>query len=331
MALRAEPLLSTCNLKTWFPVKKGVFARTIGYVRAVDDVSINIFDGETLSIVGESGCGKSTLARTILRLEKPRSGSVTLNGENVFAMHGGKLKDFRRAVQVVFQNPQASLNPRHSILEILTEAMLAHGLTTKKKRESDAAALLEDVGMPSDVLHRYPHEFSGGQRQRISIARALSLNPKLLICDEAVSALDLSVRAQVLNLLEDLRQKRGLSYLFITHDISVVEHISDRIAVMYLGRIVETGPIETVMDAPAHPYTKLLMNAVPRIGKPLPENRIPQGEISQTAKTTGCPFAPRCPLADSRCRTECPSLEPQSAENHECACFKAKTASDYQP
>ena len=324
--MSSEPLLSTRNLKTWFPVKKGIFARTVGYVRAVDDVSIDIHDGETLSIVGESGCGKSTLARTILKLEKPRAGSVLLNGEDVFAMHGEQQTEFRRAVQVVFQNPQASLNPRHSILDILTEGMLAHGLTTKEKRAEEAAALLEDVGMPADVLNRYPHEFSGGQRQRISIARALSLNPKLLICDEAVSALDLSVRAQVLNLLEELQEKRKLSYLFITHDIGVVEHISDRIAVMYLGRIVETGPTVTVLETPSHPYTRLLMRAVPRIGKPLPEDDTQPGEISQTKEVAGCPFAPRCPLADDRCRAETPLLEPQETEKHECACFKAKAA-----
>ncbi len=321
--MSSDVLLSTRNLKTWFPVKKGIFARTVGYVRAVDDVSIDIHDGETLSVVGESGCGKSTLARTILKLEKPRAGSVLLKGEDLSTMHGEQLKAFRRAVQVVFQNPQASLNPRHSILEILTEAMLAYGLTTKEKREADAAALLEDVGMPADVLNRYPHEFSGGQRQRICIARALSLNPKLLICDEAVSALDLSVRAQVLNLLEELQEKHKLSYLFITHDIAVVEHISDRIAVMYLGRIAETGPAATVLKTPTHPYTRLLMRAVPRIGTPLPEDDTHPGEISQTKEIIGCPFAPRCPLADDRCRTECPPLEPQATEKHECACFKA--------
>lgn len=322
--MSSEPLLSTKNLKTWFPVKKGVFARTVGYVRAVDDVSIDIYDGETLGVVGESGCGKSTLARTILKLEKPRAGSILLNGKDVLAMHGAQLKAFRRSVQVVFQNPHASLNPRHNILEILTEAMLAYGLTTKERRKADATALLDDVGMPPDVLDRYPHEFSGGQRQRISIARALSLDPKLLICDEAVSALDLSVRAQVLNLLEELRQKRKLSYLFITHDIGVVEHISDRIAVMYLGRIVESGPTSTVLNTPAHPYTRLLMRAVPRIGTPLPEDDTQPGEISQTKEIKGCPFAPRCPLADDKCRAERPSLENQATPKHQCACFKTK-------
>jgi oligopeptide/dipeptide ABC transporter ATP-binding protein len=320
--MSSKLLLSTRNLKTWFPIKKGVFARTVGYVRAVDDVSIDIYDGETLGVVGESGCGKSTLARTILKLVKPRSGSILMNGEDLLTMKGDQLKAFRRSVQVVFQNPQASLNPRHTVLELVTEAMLAYGLTTRETRHADAGKLLNDVGMPSDVLDRYPHEFSGGQRQRISIARALSLNPKLLICDEAVSALDLSVRAQVLNLLEELQQKRKLSYLFITHDIGVVEHISDRIAVMYLGKILETGPTADVLDTPAHPYTRLLMRAVPRIGTPLPEDDTAPVEISQTKEIKGCPFAPRCPLADDHCRSNTPPLEALKSAKHQCACFK---------
>ncbi|MDD2598947.1 MAG: ATP-binding cassette domain-containing protein [Kiritimatiellae bacterium] len=321
--MNSEPLLRIRNLKTWFPVKKGVFARTVGYVRAVDDVSLDIYDGETLGVVGESGCGKSTLARTILRLEKPRAGSILMNGEDVLTMTGAQLKAFRRSVQVVFQNPQASLNPRHTVLELVTEAMLAYGLTTREQRQTDAAKLLDDVGMSPDVLDRYPHEFSGGQRQRISIARALSLSPKLLICDEAVSALDLSVRAQVLNLLEELRVRHNLSYLFITHDIAVVEHISDRIAVMYLGKIVETGTTAMVLNSPAHPYTRLLMRAVPRIGTPLPEDDTPPVEVSQTKELIGCPFAPRCPLADDYCRLNTPPLEALKSPDHLCACFKA--------
>jgi ABC-type oligopeptide transport system ATPase subunit len=267
----ATPLLEIRGLKTWYPIKKGVLARTAGYVRAVDGVDLTLNRGETLGIVGESGCGKSTLARTILRLAKAREGTITLNGQNVLALSGAALRDFRRTVQVVFQDPHASLNPRHTVLDLLTEAMLAHGLVTREGRREAAARLLSDVGLPSDVLDRYPHAFSGGQRQRICIARALALGPQLLICDEAVSALDLSVRAQVLNLLEDLKAKHGLSYLFISHDISVVQHLADRIAVMYLGKIVETGPTEAVLGNPSHPYTRLLLRAVPRIGVPLPE------------------------------------------------------------
>ncbi len=265
------PLLEIRNLKTWYPVKKGVFARTVSHVHAVDGVDLTLYRGETLGIVGESGCGKSTLARTILRLEKPREGTVSLEGQNVFALRGEALRAYRRAVQVVFQDPHASLNPRHTVLELLTEAMLVHGLVTRDTCREAAIRLLSDVGMPGDILDRYPYAFSGGQRQRLCIARALALGPQLLICDEAVSALDLSVRAQVLNLLQDLKVKHGLSYLFITHDISVVQHLADRIAVMRHGKFVETGSVDDVLNTPTHPYTRLLLRAVPQIGIPLPE------------------------------------------------------------
>lgn len=268
---RDMPLLRIRGLKTWYPVKKGVFARTVGHIRAVDGVDLDLMRGETLGIVGESGCGKSTLARTILRLEKPRAGTLLLNGRDIRTLRGADLRAYRRTVQVVFQDPYASLNPRHTVLDLLTEAMLAHRLVTPETRRDAAVRLLADVGLPEEILDRYPHEFSGGQRQRLCIARALALGPQLLICDEAVSALDLSVRAQVLNLLEDLKAKHGLSYLFITHDISVVQHIADRIAVMNRGRIVETGPAEQVLNTPEHPYTRLLLSAVPRIGVPLPD------------------------------------------------------------
>ncbi len=267
----AIPLLQIRGLKTWYPVKTGVLARTVGFVRAVDGVDVDLRRGETLGIVGESGCGKSTLARSILRLERPREGSISLNGQNVLALRGAALRAYRRTVQVVFQDPHASLNPRHTVLELLTEAMLVHGLVTRERRREAAFRLLADVGLPDDILDRYPHAFSGGQRQRLCIARALALGPQLLICDEAVSALDLSVRAQVLNLLEELKAKHGLSYLFITHDIGVVQHIADRIAVMCRGKIVETGPADDVLERPVHPYTRLLLRAVPRIGVPLPE------------------------------------------------------------
>ncbi len=318
------PLLEIQGLKTWFPIKKGILARTAGFVRAVDGVDLTLNSGETLGIVGESGCGKSTLARTILRLEKPREGSISLDGQNVLTLRGAALRAFRRAVQVVFQDPHASLNPRHTVLELLTEAMLVHGLVTRKGQREAATRLLADVGLPSDMLDRYPHAFSGGQRQRICIARALALGPKLLICDEAVSALDLSVRAQVLNLLADLKEKHALSYLFITHDIGVVQHIADRIAVMYLGKIVETGPASVVLGTPAHPYTRLLMRAVPQIGVPLPESETALSEAPPFTHPSGCPFAPRCPLADDACRAAAPALEPlASCPARLCACFKA--------
>ncbi len=320
----ASPLLEIRGLKTWYPIKKGVFARTAGFVRAVDGVDLTLLRGETLGVVGESGCGKSTLARTVLRLEKVREGAIALNGQSVLTLRGPALRAYRRAVQVVFQDPQASLNPRHTVLDLLTEAMLVHGLVTREGRRDAAARLLADVGLPPDVLDRYPHAFSGGQRQRICIARALALGPQLLICDESVSALDLSVRAQVLNLLQELKDKRGLSYLFITHDIGVVQHLADRIAVMYLGKIVETGPADAVLQTPAHPYTLLLLRAVPRIGTPLPEEAA-AAEAGSSTDPSGCPFAPRCPLADDACRASAPALAPLAhASAHLCACFKAR-------
>lgn len=259
------PLLQVDDLNTWFPIKKGIFARTVGYVKAVNGVSFKMKPGETLGVVGESGCGKSTLSRTILRLEKAHSGSVSFMGQDVFALKGEDLLQYRRDMQVVFQDPHATLNPRHSILDILTEAMLVHGLITKDQAQDVAAELLRDVGLQPEAMFRYPHAFSGGQRQRICIARALALRPKMIICDEAVSALDLSVRAQVLNLLMDLKSKYDLSYLFITHDIGVVEHIADNIIVMYKGEIVERGTADEVLLNPQEDYTKRLIAAVPRV------------------------------------------------------------------
>ncbi len=324
MSDSATPLLEIRGLKTWYPIKKGVFAHTVGHTRAVDGVDLDLYPGETLGIVGESGCGKSTLARSVLRLEKPREGTIRVGGQSVSGLRGGALRAYRRTVQVVFQDPQASLNPRHTVLDILTEAMLVHGLATRESRRDAAVRLLSDVGLPADILDRYPHEFSGGQRQRICIARALALGPKLLICDEAVSALDLSVRAQVLNLLEDLKARHGLAYLFITHDIGVVQHLADRIAVMYLGRVVETGPAERVLGSPAHPYTQLLLRAVPKIGAPLPEEPAGASEPASRQVRQGCRFAPRCALADDACRASEPALEPLSSNKHLCACFKAR-------
>lgn len=312
-----QPLLQVENLKTWFPIKKGVFARTVGYVRALDGVSLTMQAGETVGVVGESGCGKSTLARTILRLAKSREGRVLVEGKDVSRLSRKEMQEFRRTVQVVFQDPHASLNPRHTVLELLTEAPVAHGLFGMEERRERAERLLGDVGLPPDILDRYPFAFSGGQRQRICIARALALNPKLLICDEAVSALDLSIRAQVLNLLEELQEKRGLAYLFITHDIGVVEHIADRVVVMYLGKVVESGGCEEVLHSPAHPYTRLLLAAVPAIGKPLPD--VPPMEAGTASGHGGCPFAPRCPQAQNVCRHTAPSLR-EISPGHCAAC-----------
>ena len=260
------PILEVEDLNTWFPIKKGIFARTAGYVKAVNGVTFSMKPGETLGVVGESGCGKSTLSRTILRLEKAHSGSVRFMGNDVFSMKGEALQQYRRDMQVVFQDPHATLNPRHSILDILTEGMLVHGLIKPNEAQDVAAQLLQDVGLQPDAMHRYPHAFSGGQRQRICIALALALKPKMIICDEAVSALDLSIRAQVLNLLMELKEKYSLAYLFITHDIGVVEHIADNIIVMYKGEIVERGAATDVLLNPQEAYTQRLIAAVPRVG-----------------------------------------------------------------
>ncbi len=265
-----DNILEVRDLKVWFPIKKGIFSRTAGYVKAVDGVSFDLKRGETLGVVGESGCGKSTTSRAILMLNKPCGGSIKVNGVDITQIKGGKeMMEYRRKVQVVFQDPQASLNPRHTIMEILTEGMLYHGLCTQENKREKATELLESVGMPASFLDRYPHEFSGGQRQRICIARAVALKPELLICDEAVSALDLSIRAQVLDLLSEFKKKMGLSFLFITHDVGVVQHVADRIIVMNKGQIVESGACDAVIQNPKEEYTRRLMAAVPRIGKAL--------------------------------------------------------------
>lgn len=257
-------ILDVRDLHVWYPVRSGILARTTDYVRAVNGVSFSLHKGEILGIVGESGCGKTTTARAILGLEPVHSGKILLGGQNIAEITSRKGRmEFARLVQVVFQDPFASLNPRHTVLELITEGMLAHGLATEADKREHAEKLLKAVGLPVEAADRYPHAFSGGQRQRIAIARALSLNPGIVICDEAVSALDLSVRAQILNLLMDLREKFGLSYVFITHDIGVVRHIADTIAVMNSGKIVEFGSAEKVLSAPEHPYTKKLIAAVP--------------------------------------------------------------------
>lgn len=255
----SEPLLELSGLTTWYPIRSGLWSKTVGHVEAMTDVNLVVQEGETVGIVGESGCGKTTLGRTVVGLEKPRSGSMRFRGKPL----PGGIRDaaVQREIQMIFQDPAAALNPRLSILDLLTEALAYHRLLTES-REAAALRLLHDVGMDADALHRYPFEFSGGQRQRISVARALALKPSLLICDEAVSALDVSVQAQVLNLLMDLKEKYRLSYLFISHDINVVRFIADRIIVMYRGRIVEEGPTERVVTCPAHDYTKELISAV---------------------------------------------------------------------
>ena len=258
-------LLSVKDLHVHFPVKKGVFARTVGWVRAVNGVSIDVAEGETLGVVGESGCGKSTLSRAILKLVKPTSGEITFDGRDILHIHGNELLAYRRDMQVVFQDPFASLNPRHTVEHIVTDGAVVHGIVDATTRHDYAAELMKSVGLDPEILSRYPHEFSGGQRQRISIARAVALRPRFLICDEAVSALDLSVRDQVLELLADLKAKLRLSMIFITHDIGVVAQVADRIVVMNKGQVVESGTAKEVINSPKDDYTKKLLSAVPRI------------------------------------------------------------------
>ena len=261
-----DNILEVRDLKVWFPIKKGVLGLTAGYVKAVDGVSFDLKRGETLGVVGESGCGKSTTSRAILLLNRPTAGEIRLEGRDI---RDYAPMEYRRKIQVVFQDPQAALNPRHTVMEILTEGMVFHGLCTGAERRAKAAGLLKAVGLPDTILDRYPHEFSGGQRQRLCIARAVALKPEVLICDEAVSALDLTIRAQVLDLLAELKRNLGLSILFITHDLGVVQHIADRVIVMNRGRIVERGTCAEVLRNPKEEYTKRLMASVPQIGKPL--------------------------------------------------------------
>ena len=299
-------------------------------VHAVDGVSFSLAQGETLGLVGESGCGKSTLGRTIIKLLVPDAGSVHLSGQNLSSMSALQVKSFRREAQMIFQDPFASLNPRSTVGRAIEEPLIVHGLGDRRARADRVNWLLERVGLPPDAAHRHPHEFSGGQRQRIGIARALALNPKLIICDEPVSALDVSVRAQVLNLLADLREELGLSYLFISHDLSVVEHFCDRVAVMYLGRIVELASRKTLWQQPLHPYTRALLEAAPL---PDPTRRrgrrqLLQGEIpSPINPPSGCHFHSRCPHKIAKCETIVPPLVTR-ADGHQVACH---LADDFYP
>ncbi|HZP99834.1 MAG TPA: dipeptide ABC transporter ATP-binding protein [Reyranella sp.] len=309
--MSAEPLLSVKNLKKHFAIKGGVFARNVEKVYAVDGVSFDIGKSETLGLVGESGCGKSTTGRCILRLIEPSSGEVWLSGQDVMRMDGSALRSLRRDMQIIFQDPYASLNPRLTVAAIIGEALQIHNLVkSKKELEERVVKLLETVGLQPDHMRRFPHEFSGGQRQRIGIARALAVEPKLLICDEPVSALDVSIQAQVINLLEDLQEQFGLTYLFIAHDLSVVEHISTRVAVMYLGRVVEIAPSRALYDTPLHPYTEALLSAVPIPDPTVKRKRIMlQGDVPNPIRPpSGCHFHTRCPIARADCAQRDPEL-----------------------
>jgi oligopeptide/dipeptide ABC transporter ATP-binding protein len=309
-----EPLLSVRDLKVHFPVRKGTFSRVSGHVKAVDGVSFDLWPGETLGLVGESGCGKSTTGRAILRLLEATAGSVHFDGADVGALDRNGLRALRRRMQVVFQDPFGSLNPRMSVGAMLEEALKVHGLGGPNRRDR-AVELLERVGLRPEHIDRYPHEFSGGQRQRLGIARALSVEPDFLVLDEPVSALDVSVQAQVVNLLEDLQRELGLTYLFIAHDLALVEHVSDRVAVMYLGRIVEVAEAADLYRNPRHPYTKALLSAVPRpdpVGREERERIVLSGDVpSPSDPPSGCAFHPRCPnpRKDETCTTVYPAME----------------------
>jgi oligopeptide/dipeptide ABC transporter ATP-binding protein len=323
-------LLDVKNLKVHFPVKPGMFRRVRETVKAVDDVSFAIAPGETLGLVGESGCGKTTLGRAIVRLVEPTAGSVLLDGEDITRMNGPALRARRRKFQLIFQDPYGSLNPRMTVEQIVGEALDIHQLTDRPSaRQKRIAELLKAVGLDPTYAQRYPHEFSGGQRQRIGIARALAVEPQLIICDEPVSALDVSVQAQIINLLQDLQQQRGIAYLFIAHDLAVVEHISRRVMVMYLGKIVESADAKSIIREPQHPYTQALISAVPEVDPESKRRRIvlPGDVPSPIHPPPGCPFHPRCPIAGDRCRTEVPLLR-ETAPQHWAACHLAGTKID---
>jgi oligopeptide/dipeptide ABC transporter ATP-binding protein len=320
-------LVEVKDLKTHFPIKAGVLNRTVGQVKAVDGVSFKIEAGKTLGLVGESGCGKTTVGRTMMRLIPHTEGAFTFEGMDVFSLPGSEVKGFRREVQMMFQDPYGSLNPRMTVMDIVGESMKVHGIASGKKRRDRVVDLLDKVGLSAQHLNRYPHEFSGGQRQRIGIARALALEPKFIICDEPVSALDVSIQSQIINLLQDLQSQFNLTYLFVAHDLAVVEHISDYVAVMYLGRIVEYADRDTLYANPLHPYTQALLSAIP---EPIPNKQkqriVLGGEVpSPSNPPSGCPFHPRCPLAEEQCKHQVQTLSPRNgSDQHLAACWKAK-------
>jgi oligopeptide transport system ATP-binding protein len=346
-----QPLLEVQNLRTYFPIRRGVLSRTVGYVKAVDGVTFSVQPGKTLGLVGESGCGKTTVGRSILRLIPATSGEVRYKGMDFFGYHGEELRKLRRQMQIIFQDPVSSLNPRMTVGNIIGEPIQVHGIARGRKKDEMVAALLSRVGLDPSFSQRYPHEFSGGQRQRIGIARALALSPDFIVCDEPVSALDVSIQSQILNLLDDLQKERNIAYLFIAHNLAVVEHFSDEVAVMYLGRIVEKASSRELYSNPRHPYTMALLSAVPETNpRPTRQRIVLQGEVpSPSNPPTGCPFHPRCPLTRQaaaeasekdttvitsggvklrvlqKCVNEMPPLEQKQGETgHVAACWVTK-------
>jgi oligopeptide transport system ATP-binding protein len=328
-----DALLEVRDLVKHFPIKKGIFYRHVGDVRAVDGISFDVLRGETLGLVGESGCGKTTAGRALLRLLPPTGGRALYRREpggpaiDLFRLPEAQMRRVRRELQIIFQDPYASLNPRFSVGRLVGEALEVHGIARGRELDQQVELLLEKVGLRPDARNRFPHEFSGGQRQRIGIARALALSPRFVVCDEAVSALDVSIQAQIINLLEDLQQEFQLSYLFIAHDLSVVKYLSDRIAVMYLGRIVECGRREEIFENPLHPYTRALLSAVPHARPGVRRERIllPGDVPSPIDPPSGCHFHPRCPLAEERCRQSWPERY-SASPTHSASCHLLRPA-----
>ncbi|WP_017185808.1 ABC transporter ATP-binding protein [Alkalibacillus haloalkaliphilus] len=319
-----DNLLEIKGLKKYFEVGGGLFKQK-QQVKAVDDLTFNVKKGETLGIVGESGCGKSTMGRALLQLQKPTSGEVFYEGQDIAQLSGKQLRKLRKDIQIIFQDPFASLNPRMTVGAMLTEIVATHEIVPKKERQSYVQNLLEEVGLKAEAYWKYPHEFSGGQRQRVSIARALAVQPKLIICDEAVSALDVSVQAQVLNLLQKLKRKHQLTYIFISHDLSVVKHISDRVGVMYLGKMVELADEDSIYESPSHPYTQALFSAIPDITEDNKERIQLKGDVPSPLNVpSGCRFHTRCPLATEYCKQVDPALE-EVKEHHLAACHFARS------
>ncbi len=334
MSEKKEVIFRVENLQTWFPITKGIFKKVVGHVKAVDDVSLEVYKGETLGIVGESGCGKSTLGKTLMMLERATGGKVLFNygGEfrDITQFNSKEMFDFRKKVQMVFQDPYSALNPQKKIYTSFEEPLKVHGITSQEEREAVMQRVLKMVNIQPDYLMRYPHEFSGGQRQRLCIARALEVMPEVLICDEPVSALDVSIQAQVLNLMKDIQKELNLTYLFIAHDLSVVQYMSDRIVVMYLGKIVEIADSRALYDQPLHPYTQALLSAIP-----VPDihntkkRQVLEGEVpSPIRKPTGCAFHPRCPHATERCKREDPAMIHHQGSDHMVACHLYNPSED---